>query len=308
MLLEPSTASGFAVSSRDRMPQFTLTKGAEGSVDVIVRSEAYEVSNATLGLTLSDSTADLSKQMLPPGVEVEFSPPTVTLNPHESKSVKMTIKADKNASSGAYLTSLKGASNGQYTDSCGCSWLVIGPYTPHQAFSLVDQKDFIAKNETTNAVELLEGSNRKDFVIIRSENASSSLTVGLSLENIDVPQKVELSLQTSQLIVPAGSQVTADVEIKVPNGTVPGIYHFKLIAKNGNETHAANFNLAIKPASVEGLQNTSESTATDRPKGTTTNTTESILSIPYAELGVGVALITMAAALLIFAGRNKKNK
>jgi len=244
--LNLASASGFVIGERANEPQLTLLRGGKGTIQVTVTSMTDKVLNVTLSSTLGAIGASVA-QKLPPGVKAEFVPSILTLTHRENKSATLTLIADKDAPVGAYYYHVA-ASSAQFGVGGPSFWLVIGPYTPHQGFSLVDYNDFIAKNETTIGVDVVEGTSTTlgpAGFIVRSEG--QPLLVRMDVVNIDVPKSVNLTLPllANPISLQAGSQTGVDVFVKVPYGVKLGTYHFEVVATSGSEKHTANFELSI---------------------------------------------------------------
>lgn len=252
-----SSISGFDLGYRGGERMLTLLLGEKGSIELVIKGDYWHLSKAigqnlykTCELSLYGTIDDSgSRVILPPGVRAEFTTSNVTLPAGGNVSVLQTINADPDAPTGCYYYGVGIKINSTYTRYFGADfWLVIGPYTPHGNFSLIEgTEDFIARDEINISRKVgAEIWMTTDIICrfdIRSEG--SPLNVTLEVVNVDMPEGVKLSVP-QQVFVPAGSRVFVDETIgPYANPEVGKTYHFKVICRSGNETHIANFNIIV---------------------------------------------------------------
>lgn len=248
------SATEFNVGYKGDLRVLTLQRGKTGSIELVIKSDLDNTSKL-IGRNLYGS-CDLSPygtidgsgfyHILPPGISIEFTPSSITLPAGRSVSVLQTITADPDAPIGQYIY----FGSIYNWDSSDSFWLVIGPYTPHGNFSLVEgREDFIARDEinVTREIDwqtLAYWQNLSWDFMIRSEGPP--LNVTLEFVNVDLPEGVKLP-GPQQVFVPAGSQVSVNGDNIGPydNWEPDRTYRFKVIAKSGNEVHVANFEISV---------------------------------------------------------------
>jgi hypothetical protein len=245
--------TGFNVTTRAGLPELTLLRGAEGSVPVTVTSTLDSQQNVTVILTL-----DQQRQLAPPGVTITAQPSSAIVSANGSRTFLFVIRVQGNAPVGAYPLFLE-ASSPTLGSGTEAFWLVVGPYSPKQSFSLVDPIDYLAKNATSASLWALESDPNPQspgyfdsllaqpagYLTVRSEGPR--VDVNLSIANADVPQGVLLTLSQRQVSVSAGAEGGAGIGVTIPFGTPLGNYSFDVLAVHDTEVHVARYSLTILP-------------------------------------------------------------
>jgi len=253
-----SSASGFDLNYRGDERMLMLLRGETDSIELFISTNACRLCpklNACEINIYGTLVGSRSQIILPPGVRVTFTPPNVNLPAGGNVSVLQTIAADPDAPTGCYYYSvgirLTNSTEIGFTE-IGFDvriWLVIGPYTPHGNFSLIGYPiDFIARDELflNYTLALWMKYNLSWWFTIRSEGPP--LNVTLQVVNVDMPKEVKFP-PPQHVFVPAESQLDVYGENINPNASLEAgkTYHFKVIAKSGNETHVANFEVSVIP-------------------------------------------------------------